>query len=87
MGADLRAKGLASDPADVLHIEATVQPNQNSNATEIIDSWDAPKQLVELNQEEVAPPRRGPGRPPGSKNKPKVVDERPRGVPGFDLND
>ena len=79
MGADTRAKGLASDPADVVHIEATVEPKPD--AAEIIDGWDAPKQLVD--QEEVVPPRRI-GRPLGSKNKPKV--ERPKGVPGFILD-
>ena len=86
MGADTRAKGLASDPADVVHIEATVQPNPNSNATEAIDSWDAPKQLELIQEEEVVPPRRGPGRPRVSRNKPKVVEERPKGVPGFILD-
>jgi hypothetical protein len=82
MGADTRARGLASDPADVVHIEATVEPKPD--ASEIIDSWDAPKQL-ELNREGVVPPRRV-GRPLGSKNKPKAVEERPKGVPGFILD-
>ena len=73
MGADLRAKNLESNPADVLVIDTVVQPKPNN--VESIDSWDAPKQL-ELNQEEPVPPKRGPGRPPGSKNKPKPL-------PGF----
>src|SRR5262245_58120619 len=81
MGADVRAKGLASDPADVLHIEAEVQPKPNPDDTKLIDA--APQSIP--YQEEVAPPRRGPGRPKGSKNKPKLVEQeaRPLGVPGF----
>ena len=73
--ADTRAKNPESpiNPADVLIIDAAVRPNPNPNNTKIIDSWDAPKQL-ELNQEEPPPPRRGPGRPPGSKNKPKTTN-------------
>jgi len=79
LGADTRSKGLESNPADVLVIDAAVP---NSNNDKIIDSWDAPRQF-ELNQEE--PVRRGPGRPPGSKNKPKTTEHEPspRGVPGF----
>jgi hypothetical protein len=75
MGADLRAKGQEPNPKDVVTIEAAVQPKPNS-----IDSWDTPKQL-ELNQQEAIPPKRGPGRPPGSKNKPKLNQQEP--LPGF----
>src|SRR5262249_48951106 len=71
LGSDTRAKGLESNPADVLVIDTVVRPSPND--TETIDSWDAPKQL-ELNQQEAATPKRG--RPPGSKNKPKLL-------PGF----
>src|SRR5262249_49810952 len=92
MGADLRAKGLASDPADVVHIEAEVQPNST-----IDGNWDSPKQIVaerpmieadsQFDQQE--PVKRGPGRPKGSRNKPKDElvgnESRPRCVPGFDI--
>src|SRR5215813_11946611 len=82
MGADLRAKGLESNPADVLHIDAAVRPSPNPNDTQIID---ARTPMIEasnqFDQQEAIPPKRGPGRPPGSKNKPKTIDEhepRPR---------
>ena len=81
MGADLRAKGLESNPADVLHIEAAVRPNPDPNGAKLVDA--VPQSIP--YQEEIVPPRRGPGRPRGSRNKPKVVDERPRGVPGFEV--
>jgi len=83
MGADTRVKGEPSDPAHVVTIDATVRP-QSSDDTKVIDSWDAPKQL-ELNQEEPVPPRRGPGRPPGSRNKPKAnpSDDAAPPLPGF----
>jgi|SRR5215469_3107770 len=45
-------------------------------------------EMVEAEQVRRIPPGRGPGRPLGSKNKPKTIDEhepRPRGVPGFDV--
>jgi hypothetical protein len=83
MGADVRAKGLASDPADVLHIEAEVRPDPNPDAVRVIDA--APQQIP-YQEEDVVPLRRGPGRPRGSRNKPKVVEERPKGVPGFILD-
>src|SRR5262249_3123976 len=71
MGADLRAKGLESNPADVLHIDAAVRPSPNPNDTQIID---ARTPMIEasnqFDQQEAIPPKRGPGRPPGSKNKP-----------------
>jgi hypothetical protein len=43
------------DPKDVLVFEASPNPNNTIDAT----------------PQELPPPRRGPGRPPGSKNKPK----------------
>jgi hypothetical protein len=55
MGADVRARGGTPSPNDVLVFEASPNPNN------IIDS----------TAQELPPPRRGPGRPPGSKNKPK----------------
>jgi hypothetical protein len=73
MGADTRVKGEPADPANILVVDAVVRPNKPSDDNKVIDSWDAPKQL-ELNQEEPVPPKRGPGRPPGSKNKLKTED-------------
>jgi hypothetical protein len=92
LGADTRAKGLPSDPAEVVEIEAEVRPRA------VDADWmgiDGPKrveplpQLVQQEVEEVVPLRRGPGRPRGSKNKPKTIDEHApnvRGVPGFDVS-
>jgi len=80
MGADVRLKNGESNPADVLIVDTVVRPNPNPNDTKVIDNWDAPKQ-IELNQEEPVPPKRGPGRPPGSKNKPKLDQQQP--LPGF----
>ena len=78
MGADLRAKGLESNPADVLVFEASVRPNPDPNNTNIIDHQTP---MIEANQQEAIPPKRGPGRPPGSKNKPKLDQQQP--LPGF----
>jgi len=83
LGADVRAKGQESNPADVLVIETEVRPNPNPNDTQPIDSWDAPKHL-DLDQQEPPPPKRGPGRPPGSKNKPKLDQQQP--LPGFRID-
>src|SRR5215510_7016477 len=52
----------------------------------VIDA--APKQIVAeqpMEEAEVIPVKRGPGRPKGSRNKPKVVESEPspKGVPGF----
>src|SRR5262249_6644575 len=44
LGSDTRAKGQESNPADVIEIEASVQPKPNP-----IDSWDTPKQLEQEN--------------------------------------
>ena len=60
MGADVRAKGGTPNPADVLVFEAS--PNQNNT--------------IDATPQELPPPRRGPGRPPGSKNKPKELQQR-----------
>jgi hypothetical protein len=49
LGADVRAKGQASDPRDVLVLETTAQPKPKP-----LDNWDAPKQL----EQENASPRR-----------------------------
>src|SRR5262249_46096249 len=65
LGADVRAKGGIPTEADVLTFEVT--PNPNNTSPNTIDAIDATAQ-------ELPPPKRGPGRPPGSKNKPKVTD-------------
>jgi hypothetical protein len=70
LGADTKANGQEINPADVLVIDTAVRPNPNPSNDKIIDSWNTPKQL-ELNQKEPLPPKRGPGRPKGSRNKPK----------------
>ena len=78
------------DPRDVLHIEAAARPVDAEGR--VVDA--APQERVpmiaaseQFEQEEI-PQKRGPGRPKGSRNKPKVIDEhesRPQCVPGFDV--
>src|SRR5215471_7174313 len=60
MGADVRAKGGAPSPNDVLIFETSPRPNT----------------IDVTPQQQLPPPRRGPGRPPGSKNKPKELQQR-----------
>jgi len=90
LGADTRAKGLASDPADILVVEAAARPVDAEGR--FVDA--APQERVpmiaasEQIDQEVIPVKRGPGRPRGSKNRPKTIEEqepRVRGVPGFDV--
>jgi len=74
------------DPADILTFEASARPNPDPNGAKVIDSWDAPRQM-EFSQPEPEV-RRGRGRPPGSKNKPKATPERessPKRISGFDV--
>jgi len=89
MGADVRAKGLASDPADVLHIEAEARPVDAEGR--FVDAAPQERAMIAASEQidqEVIPQRRGPGRPRGSKNRPKLVEPEPRvrGVPGFDVS-
>jgi hypothetical protein len=56
------------DPKDILVFEATPNPNNTT-----IDH--APQTQRLIQQEPTPPVRRGPGRPPGSKNKPKSITE------------
>jgi hypothetical protein len=70
------------DPADVLVFEASARPNPNPNDAKLIDATPQP---IPYQEEEVVPLRRGPGRPPGSKNKPKA-EPSVKGVPGFILD-
>jgi len=67
MGSDVRARGGTPGPNDVLVFEATPNPNNT------IDHAPQPQQLIQ--QEPTPPVRRGRGRPPGSKNKPKVTED------------
>ncbi|HTG58467.1 MAG TPA: hypothetical protein VMG63_03535 [Terriglobia bacterium] len=77
------------NPADVLEFEASARPVDAEGR--FIDA--APRPMIEaseqFDQEEVVPVKRGRGRPLGSKNKPKAQERelKPRGVPGFDVND
>jgi len=74
------------NPADVLTFEAVARPNKPSDDTNVIDATPSPiRSLSDNTVDELPPVRRGPGRPKGSRNKPKVVDERPKCVPGFDV--
>ena len=66
LGADIRASGGTPTQADVLTFEVT--PNPNNAAPTTID-------VTPALQEQLPPPRRGRGRPPGSKNKPKITDD------------
>src|SRR5262249_36050688 len=87
MGADVRAKGLASDPADVLVFEAEVRPNPDPNGAKIVDAASPMIEADHFNQEEVVPLKRKPGRPKGSKSKPKAkpIEHGTPGVPGFNV--
>jgi hypothetical protein len=84
MGADVRARGLESNPADVLHIEAEVRPRDADG--KIIEPQEQPP-LIEQFEREVVSQKRGRGRPRGSRNKPKATEpeSRPRRVPGFEV--
>src|SRR5262249_61602000 len=78
---DTRAKGLENNPADIIEIEAEVRPRDADG--KIIDAAPRDHQtpMIEADQQETIPPKRGPGRPPGSKNKPKLDQQQP--LPGF----
>jgi hypothetical protein len=69
LGADLRAKGLPSDPKDVLIVDVPVNPKPNPNPDNAIDV--TPNNTINTIPDEPPPARRGPGRPKGSRNKPK----------------
>src|SRR5262249_34825419 len=82
MGADVRAKGLETNPAAVLRFEASLRPNPDPNNTHAIDAKRSTNHAHPDNTNDEPPPaRRGPGRPPGSKNKPKVNQQE--SLPGF----
>src|SRR5262249_50235317 len=77
------------NPADVLTFEAAARPNKPSDDTNVIDAIPAPMQsFPDDSIDELPPVKRGPGRPLGSKNKPKTTEHESstRGVPGFVLD-
>src|SRR6516165_9789029 len=72
LGADTRAKGLKSSPADVLVFDVAARPSPAEAGGKIIDATPQQERSSMIEQQE--PPtliKRGRGRPPGSKNKPK----------------
>jgi hypothetical protein len=72
LGADTRAKGLPNDPADVLVFDTTVQRNADPNPDPTNTTTDQTiDQTPMIEQDQIIPIKRGRGRPPGSKNKPK----------------
>lgn len=78
---------------EVYHYGGSVKPvpgNDGWRDGKVIDA--VPKQIAAerpMEEAEVIPPRRGPGRPKGSRNKPKSSDEakliEQPGLPGFDV--
>jgi len=79
------------NPADVLMFEAAARPKPSDDGKVI----DARPPMIEASDQfdQQEPVKRRPGRPPGSKNKPKTTDDkliehesRPRGVPGFEVD-
>jgi hypothetical protein len=73
LGADVRAKGGVTGPDDVLVFNAPIRPNNPNN--NVIDA--APQKLLadEGSSDDPPPVRRGPGRPRGSRNKPKQAPQ------------
>jgi hypothetical protein len=63
---DLTADTKSKDPADILIFDKSIRPDPPNT----IDATPAQVQSIP----ELPPVRRGPGRPKGSKNKPKTVD-------------
>src|SRR5215471_5398101 len=80
------------NPADVLTFEAVARPQSNNDA-KIVDGTPQERAPMiaasEQFDQDVIPVKRGPGRPKGSRNKSKAIDEDEpsvRGVPGFDVS-
>jgi len=79
------------DPRDVLHIEAAARPvDAEGRFVDVAPQERVPMMAAsEQIDQEMIPVKRGPGRPRGSRNKPKAIAEkdepRVRGVPGFDV--
>src|SRR6516165_2465386 len=92
LSADTRAKGLESNPADVLMFEASARPVDAEG--KFIDGppRDHRTSMIAASEQidqQVIPLKRGPGRPKGSRNRPKQPEQHepsPRGVPGFDVS-
>jgi hypothetical protein len=73
LGADLRAKGLPSDPGDVLIVDVPVNQKPNPDAVDVTPIRSIPDNTINTTPDDPIPVRRGPGRPKGSKNKPKQL--------------
>ena len=72
LGADLRAKGLPSDPGDVLIVDVPANPKPNPDTIDTTTD-----NTIDATTDDPIPVRRGPGRPKGSKNKPKQQPQLP----------
>jgi hypothetical protein len=70
LGADLRAKGLPSNPSDILIVDVPANPKPNPNPIDVTPSHSIPDNTINTTDDPI-PVRRGPGRPKGSRNKPK----------------
>jgi len=70
LGADIRAQGGTPGPGDVIEFEAPIPRPTTIDGTLTSEQLSTPR-----HDPELPPPRRGRGRPPGSKNKPKVTDD------------
>ena len=79
---DLSGDSKLKDPNDILVIETTKRPDPNPNDAKIVDHSTPMIEADSFNQQEAVPPRRG--RPPGSKNKPKLNQQEP--LPGFAID-
>jgi hypothetical protein len=79
LGADVRAKGGVPGPDDVLVYDCAVQPKTKSLDDETVHNQPHPPRIEQ--QEPIPPIKRGRGRPPGSKNKPKHAPQK--SLPGF----
>jgi hypothetical protein len=78
LGADTRAQGLPSNPADILVVDVPANPKPNPNPIDVtpnntIDVTPQSHPTIIDQQEPIPPIKRGRGRPPGSKNKPKQL--------------
>jgi hypothetical protein len=73
LGADLRAKGLPSDPKDVLIVDVPVTPKPNPSP-DTIDVTPIPNNTIDTTPDDPIPVQRKRGRPKGSKNKPKQLE-------------
>src|SRR5262249_11374230 len=86
LGADTRAKGLESNPADVIEFKASVRTTPDPNNPNITPPPPPPLPPPPNTTANDPPPgRRGQGRPPASKKNPNPTnpDAFPPPLPGF----